>query len=40
MDLSIAIYPHSFICTQLNGFKHYYATVTIQFNINHLFVLS
>ena len=30
----------SFICTQLNGFKYYYITLTIQFNISHLFAHS
>ena len=31
---------NSFICTQLNGFKHCYITITIKFNISHLFVHS
>ena len=25
-----------FICTKLNGFKHYNSTLIIQLNINHL----
>ena len=30
----------SFICTELNDFKYYYVTLTIQFNIGHLFAAS
>ena len=32
-----SIRHYSFICTQLNGFKHCYQILTIQFKINHLF---
>ena len=32
MILSITI-----VCTQLNGFKYFYLTLIILFNINHLF---
>ena len=28
---------YSFVCTQLNGFKHYSVTLTIQYDIGHLF---
>ena len=31
---------NSFICTQLNGIKHYYLIIIYQFHINHLFAHS
>ena len=30
----------SFVCTRLNSFKYFYVTLSIQFNISHLFAHS
>ena len=37
---SLLCNTNSFICTQSNGFKYCYVTLTIQFNTSHLLVLS
>ena len=33
-----SIYYKSFVCTQLNGSKYCYVSITIQLNISHLFI--
>ena len=36
-QFNINLSQNSFVCTQLNGFKYCYVTLTIWFNISHLF---
>ena len=38
--LLITLWAHLFLCTRLNGFKHWYLLLTIQLNISHLFIHS